>query len=160
MGVNRLSLVTVPEEREHRPGPALKQAIHVARIQAGIATDIELARRAGVSYDTLMNWYSERTTPRPAEMAKVGKVVGLRLVDLMDTWEGRDPQPPALEEVLRELVAEIRVATYEERKSRIALEEATATILRALGVSARPAPDPRETPRRTDVESGAGTESG
>lgn len=157
MSVNRLLLVTLPEDRQHRPGAALKQAIHVARIQAGIATDIELARRAGVSYDTLMNWFSERTTPRPAEMAKVGKVVGLRLVDLMDTWEGRDPQPPALEEVLRELVAEIRISIYEERLSRVALEEATAAILRALGVVARPDLDRAGTRSRTGDAAGADT---
>ena len=123
------------EQPQHRPGPELKRAIHVARTKVGITSDTQLALRAHVSYDTLMNWFSERTTPRPAEMKKIADVLGVRLVDLMDVWEGRDPEPPALEEVLHELVAEIRTSIYEERLSRIALEEATVAILRALGVS-------------------------
>ena len=89
-------------------GSGLKQAIHIARAKASITSDMQLALKAGVSYDTLMNWYSNRTTPRPAELKKVADAMGVRLVELMDAWDGRDPQPPELEEVLRELVTEIR----------------------------------------------------
>lgn len=136
----------------------MKRAIHVAREEAGIATDVELARRASISYDTLMNWFGNRTTPRPSEVGRVADVLGLRLVELMDAWEGRDPRPPALEEQIAQLVAELRISIYEARLSRVALEEATAAILRALGASARPGLDPPGTPQRTGAGSGAGND--
>lgn len=94
-------------------GQALKRAIHVARERAGIPSDMQLARRSGVSYDTLMNWYAERTVPRPSELKKVAEQAGTSLVALMDAYEGRDPEPPTLVEALGELVAELRASRQE-----------------------------------------------
>lgn len=133
------------EEGQVTGGEALKRAIHVAREQAGITSDMQLAKVAGVSYDTFMNWFGDRTTPRPAELKKVADVIGVRLVDLMDAWEGRDPQPPSLEAALRELIAELRL-------DRIAREESTAAMLRAFGALALSGPSPRGTPAETDTE--------
>ena len=127
-------------------GADLKAAIHVARERAGITSDMQLARQASVSYDTLMNWYAERTTPRPAELKKVGDAIGVRLVELMDVWEGRDPQPPVLEERLSEVIDALHVLVRELRLSRHQQEESTEAILRALGAVARTGPGPRETP--------------
>lgn len=121
-------------------GERLKRAVHAARELAGIPSDLQLSMKSGVHYDTLMNWYSGRTTPRPAELMKVAEAIDLRLVDLMDVYEGRDPRPPALEEALAELVAELRVVTHEMRLSRVLQEEATAAILRALGATTASAP--------------------
>lgn len=123
-------------------GAALKQAIHVARARADITSDSRLAIEAGVSYDTLMNWFGDRTTPRPAELKKVADTLGVRLVDLMDAWEGRDPQTPGLEEAIRELIDELRL-------DRIAREESTAAMLRAFGALALSGPSPRATPGET-----------
>jgi ribosome-binding protein aMBF1 (putative translation factor) len=89
-------------------GKALKRAIHVARARAGIASDMELSQRAGVHYDTLMNWYSGRTVPRPAEVRKVAEAVDIPLVVLMDAYEGRDPEPMVLQDAISELVGELR----------------------------------------------------
>jgi transcriptional regulator with XRE-family HTH domain len=125
------------EEERQRPGAALKAAIHVARERAGITSDRQLALKAGVSYDTLMNWYAERTTPRPAELKKVGDTVGVRLVELMDVWEGRDPQPPTLEERMGEMLDELRALSSELRLSRHQQEESTTELMRALGALAR-----------------------
>lgn len=111
-------------------GTGLKQAIHIARARASITSDMELARKADVSYDTLMNWYSNRTTPRPAELKKVADAMDVRLVELMDAWDGREPQPPQLEEVLRELVVEIR--TDRERQAAAIVTLLTA-VVEALG---------------------------
>jgi len=47
-------------------GAALKQAIHIARERAELTSDIQVAIKAGISYDTLMNWFGNKTTPRPA----------------------------------------------------------------------------------------------
>jgi transcriptional regulator with XRE-family HTH domain len=110
-------------------GPALKQAIHVARARAEITSDVQLALKAGVSYDTLMNWFSDRTTPRPAELKKVADALDVRLVELMDAWDGREPQPPELEDAIRELVAEIRLDR--QRRSEV-VTVALAGIARAL----------------------------
>lgn len=89
-------------------GKALKQAIHVARARTDMTSDVELARRAHVSYDTLMNWYGDKTVPRPHEVKKVGDVLGVSYSDLIAAWEGKDPEPPPLQEAIAELVVEIR----------------------------------------------------
>lgn len=107
-------------------GQQLKRTIHVMRERAGIPSDMQMAREAGVSYDTLMNWYSGRTVPRPAELKKVADAIGTSLVALMDAYEGRDPEPPTLVDAIRELIGEMRL-------SRAQQDEATLAILRALG---------------------------
>jgi hypothetical protein len=45
-------------------GLALKQAIHVARARTELTSDRQLATRAGVSYDTFMNWFGDKTRRR------------------------------------------------------------------------------------------------
>jgi transcriptional regulator with XRE-family HTH domain len=64
-------------------GPALRQAIHVARARTSIDSDTQLALAAGVHYDTLMNWYSGRTTPRPHAIRKVAAILGVPYGDLL-----------------------------------------------------------------------------
>lgn len=82
-------------------GEALKREIHVARNRAGITSDMRLAIASGVHYDTLMNWFSERTVPRPAELKKVAEAMGASYSRLMDAYEGREPEPTSIEEALR-----------------------------------------------------------
>lgn len=89
-------------------GQALKQAIHIARAKTDMTSDMELARRAHVSYDTLMNWYGNKTTPRPHEVKKVAEILDVSYGDLIAAWEGRETEPPALHEAIHELVEEIR----------------------------------------------------
>jgi transcriptional regulator with XRE-family HTH domain len=89
-------------------GQALRQAIHVARARTDITSDAQLALRANVSYDTFMNWYGDKTTPRPHEVKKVADVLGVRYGDLLAAWEGHDPEPQPLHEALRDLVGELR----------------------------------------------------
>jgi transcriptional regulator with XRE-family HTH domain len=127
-------------------GAALKRAIHIARARTEITSDMELARRAGVHYDTLMNWYGNRTTPRPFEVRKVAGILGVPLQDLMAAWEGYDPEPPPLQDAVRELVGEMRALIAESRLARAQQDEATMALLRALGALARTDPDPPETP--------------
>ncbi len=146
------------EPQTPRGGEALKTAIHVARERAGITSDTQLARQAGVSYDTLMNWFGGRTLPRPTELKRVADAVGVRLVELMDAYEGRDPQPPSLEERMGELIDELRVFVHEARLQRAANEESTAAILRALGALGRAgAQGPRETQGRVEPGPAADT---
>lgn len=107
-------------------GARLKEAIHVARIRAGITSDTQLSLRAGVHYDTLQNWYSGRTMPRAAALRMVADALGVRYSDLQDAYDGRDPEPPTLVDAIQELVAEIR-------KSEAQHAESTNAILRTLG---------------------------
>lgn len=124
-----------------RGGKALKVAIHVARAKTDMTSDSQLAGRAGVHYDTLMNWFGDRTVPRPAELAKVARTLGVGLNDLMAAWEGRPLEPPPLQDAIRELVAELRL-------SRAQQHEATMALLQAVG-SLVP-PDPARAGTRTD----------
>lgn len=119
-------------------GQALKRAIHVARARAGIVSDMELSRRAGVSYDTFMNWYGDKTLPRGHEIKKVADTLGVPYGDLMAVWEGRDLEPPPLQDAIRELVIEMRL-------DRIALHESTDAILRGLAALLPGVPGPSGT---------------
>lgn len=107
-------------------GPALKQAIHVARARTDYTSDMQLSRAANVSYDTFMNWFGDKTTPRPAEVKRVADALGVRYSDLMAAWEGRPIDPPPLQDAIRELIEEIRL-------SRIQQHEATIELMRAVG---------------------------
>jgi hypothetical protein len=131
---------------QHGGGAALKRAVRVARARTEITSDMELARRASVHYDTLMNWYGDRTTPRPFEVKKVAAVLGVPYGDLMAAWEGYDPEPPPLQDAVRELVGEMRALIAESRLARAQQDEATMALLRALGALARTDPAPPETP--------------
>ena len=131
----------------------LKKAVHVARARANILYDTDLALRANVSYDTLMNWYGGKTVPRGAELRRVGQILGVTYADLMAAYEGVDAEPPELTDVLRELVDELRL-------SRVQQHEATMALLRAVGASTGQGPAPRETPADTGREANAGNRRG
>lgn len=92
-------------------GARLKQAIHVARARANILYDTDLAVRAGVHYDTLMNWFSGKTVPRGSELRKVGQVLGVAYADLMAAYEGRPAEPPPLQDAIKELVQSLSAQT-------------------------------------------------
>jgi hypothetical protein len=69
-------------------GPALKRRIHVARAEAGIPSDRELARRAEVRYQTLMDWYADRTRPTTGPLSRIATELTLPVADLWAAWEG------------------------------------------------------------------------
>lgn len=117
-------------------GLRLKKAIHVARARANILYDTDLAVRAGVSYDTLMNWYGGKTVPRGAELRRVGHTLGVQYADLMAAFEGKEPEPPELTAVLRDQVAAINDLVEELRLQRAEQAGAMEGIARALGVAA------------------------
>lgn len=121
-------------------GQALKRAIHAARGAAGITSDVELALRARVSYDTLMNWYSDRTTPRPSAIRQVATALGIPYDTLLAAYEGRPSAPEPLQDAIRELIAELRRSSELERRERAAQHAAMATLLRAIAASYRADP--------------------
>lgn len=110
-------------------GERIKRAIHVQRARANILYDTDLANRAGVSYDTLMNWFGGKTVPRGAELRRVAQTLGTTYADLMAAYEGTDTEPPELTAVIRELIEELRLQRAE-------LSGAVEGIARALGVAA------------------------
>lgn len=114
-------------------GQALKQAIHVARARTDYTSDMQLAIAAGISYDTFMNWFGDKTTPRPAEVKKVADALGIRYDNLMAAWEGRPIEPPPLHEAIADLVSEIRQSIEESRLARAQQHEATLELMRAVG---------------------------
>lgn len=106
-------------------GKALRQAIHVARAQAGFTTDRQVADASGVSYDTLMNWYGDKTTPRPTEVKRVAVALGARFADFMAAYEGVDPEPVPLQDAIRDLIEQMRAQMAQQ-------ELATMALLRTL----------------------------
>ena len=127
-------------------GQALKAAIHVARARAGIPSDVQLTRVSGVSYDTLMNWYAERTVPRPHELKKVATALGTSYAELMEVYEGRGAQPVPLDQAIRELAAEIRVTRQAQDSHVAALVGAVEALLRRE----TPEDEPESTPAPTE----------
>lgn len=118
-------------------GAALKKAIHVARARAGITSDMQLSLKAGVHYDTFMNWYGERTVPRPAELKKVADVLGISYADLMAVYEGRDPEPQPLQDAVSDLTDAVRELVAEIREERERGQDAAEAILRAAAALGR-----------------------
>ena len=55
-----------------------------------------------------MNWFGDKTVPRPHEVKKVADVLGVSYGDLIAAWEGKAVEPPPLQDAIRELVDEIR----------------------------------------------------
>lgn len=85
----------------------LKRALRAARSNAGIKSDQELALLSGVHLQTLQNWMYGKTTPRPSELSKVAATLDVPFADLMAIYEGRNPEPPPLQDAIRDLVVAI-----------------------------------------------------
>jgi transcriptional regulator with XRE-family HTH domain len=135
-------------------GQALRQAIHEARARAGIDTDTELALRSRVSYDTLMNWYSGATTPRPAIVRKLAATLDVPYGDLLAAYDGTEPEPVPLHEAVQSLILEIRAAMIDERRARAELMRTIAMMLAAAIVP--PEPVIRGEPVREPAGNGRG----
>lgn len=97
-------------------GQRLKRAIHIERARADFTSDMQLSIAADVSYDTLMNWYGGRTTPRPFELRKVARALNVPYAELWSAYEDIPVEPVPLVDVVRELTGEIRVLVDELRK--------------------------------------------
>jgi hypothetical protein len=109
----------------------MKSLIHAERERVGITRDMALSVTAGVHYETLMNWYSGKTTPRPREVAKIGDVIGVPYGDLLAAYEGREPAKVPLEQAVADLIVEIRAAMVDERRARAEMMRAITASLAA-----------------------------
>jgi hypothetical protein len=112
-------------------GQRLKRAIHVARSQSPYTSDMAMAIAAKVHYDTLMNWFSGRTVPRPSAIKQVADVLGIPYADLMAAYEDRAPAAVPLEQAVAELIVEIRASVIDERRARADLMRTIAAALAA-----------------------------
>lgn len=110
----------------------LKRALRAARSNAGIRSDQELALRSGVHLQTLQNWMYGKTTPRPSELSKVAAVLDVPFADLMAIYEGRDPEPPPLQDAIRELVEEMRLDRQERHETMIAMLHSLSILISRL----------------------------
>jgi len=120
-------------------GQALRQAIHEARARAGIDSDTQLAIQADVHYDTLMNWYSGATVPRPAMVRKVAAVLDVPYGDLLAAYDGRPAAAVPLEKAVADLIVEIRSSVVDERRARAEMMRAITATLAASLISPAPA---------------------
>lgn len=97
---------------------ALKRTIRAARSHQNIKSDMELSLRAGVHLQTIQNWMYGKTTPRPSELSKVAQALDMSMADLMAVYEGRDPEPPPLQDAVRDLTGAVRELVTEIRADR------------------------------------------
>lgn len=103
---------------------------------------------AGVSYDTLMNWYADRTTPRPTEVRRVALALGARFADLMAAYDGTEPEPVPLQDAIRELVGELREQRAQQEVATLALLRAVNALMTRMGAEPEPALSAASTSRR------------
>lgn len=145
---------TVPPERRSDPryeaGQRLKRAIHVARASKGMTSDMQLSVGSGVSYDTLYNWYSGRTTPRGAELRKMALFLGVPFSKLQAVYDGVEPEPLPLQDAVRDLVRSLDDLVAELRLTRaeqvVVVEQMEEALRLAGGLSRAPTSPTR--PRR------------
>jgi transcriptional regulator with XRE-family HTH domain len=149
MNTKRHSVTPKAKSDARLAGERMKVAIHVERERVGITSDSELAVRSGVHYDTFMNWFSGKTTPRPFEVRKVADVLQVPYGDLLAAYEGRQPAAVPLEQAVAELIVEIRAAVVDERRARAEMMRAIAATLSAsisVPVATMDVPAPTRTP--------------
>lgn len=118
---------------KYEAGQRLKRAIHVARARKGITSDAALSADSGIAYDTLYNWYSGRTTPRGHELRKLSLFLGVAFSELQAVYDGVDPEPPPLQDAVRDLVDTLRDLVLELRYTRAnttTLNELAEALLR------------------------------
>lgn len=109
----------------------LKRALRAARHEAGFESDMALSLAAGVHLQTIQNWMSGKTTPRPHEMSKVAQALDKPMDYFMSIYEGRAPAEQPLHEAVAELTGVLRELVAEMREDRERGEDAAAAILRA-----------------------------
>ena len=124
-------------DAKREAGERLKRAIHVARARAGLTSDVQVATRSNVSYDTLMNWYSGRTNPRGFELRKVAEALDTSYPLLEGAYNGTDPEPMPLQDAVRDLirslddlVGELRLTRAEQLVSQEMLVDALREVER------------------------------
>lgn len=104
-----------------RSGLILKRAIHVARAAAGIRSDVALADAAGMRYQTLMDWYADRSRPTPGPLSKIAEVLDMPVADLWAAWEGRPTRPDDIAELVAALDRHTEAVTALVEELRAAL---------------------------------------
>lgn len=120
-----------PDRRMPGDHNALKRAVRSARHERGYKSDKELAKAAGVHLQTLQNWMSGKTTPRPHEMSKVAQTLGKPMDYFSAIYERREPAEQPLHEAVADLTGVLRELVVEMREERERGEDAAAALLRA-----------------------------
>lgn len=119
-----------PADRRRR-GQALKQAVHVARVRAGIKSDLQLSIVASMDYETLLSWWSGRARPKGATLQKVAFALNVPYADLEAAYEGRDPEPQPLQDAVRDLTVAVRTLVREMQEERERGEDAATAMVQA-----------------------------
>lgn len=144
---------------ESEAGERLKRTVHAASARAGIRSDLQLARDAKISYETLMSMYSGRTIPRTRTLQTIAAALGVRLDELSAAFDARPAEPDPLPLELHRLVDEIRHLILEIRRERRDTADTRAALLAAVAQGQGPArrdtraaygrdrPETKKTPR-------------
>lgn len=91
-----------------------------------------------------MNWYAGRTVPRPAAVKKLASTLGVPYDSLLAAYEGRDPAPQELSDAIRDLVGEMRMSRIAQEQATMALQRAVERLLdRQEGIDATQGPSSR-----------------
>ena len=138
-------------------GQRIRHEIHVARARnTELTSDSALALAAGVHYDTLMNWYSGKTMPRPFHVRKVATILQVPYSELLAAYEGTAPPDQPLHVAVAELVAEIRSVVETEKRASVQRDRMIADALRAVAAVLSPVADAVPVMSREKVGNGHG----
>lgn len=94
-------------------GKRFKDAVYAKAAEKSIHTDVALAREAGVSENTLRNWWQGKGLELGTLVAVAG-TIDTTVFDLLDAWQGGPtPRPPTLAEAISALATELAEARRE-----------------------------------------------
>jgi hypothetical protein len=106
------ALAIVGTDTRREAGKRLRAFTEDRMAARGIASLVELAELAPVSYDTLHAWFRGRA-PTPGAGGRVSQVLGVSYAQMLAAYEGRDVTPTVdvmaeLTDLMRELLGELR----------------------------------------------------
>lgn len=138
----------VPGDAAMQRGERFRSAITALAAKKGLFSDVALAEAAGVSTNTLGNWWKGKGLELGTLVAVAG-VLDQSVFDLLDVWQGREDRP--VKASLAEVAVTSLVAALDaDRVERQALTRAIRALVRSLPIPSGAEESPaRRVPRRS-----------
>ena len=128
----------VPGQKAMERGSRFRSDVSALMAERAIYSDADLAARAGISANTLRNWWQGKA-PEVGSLIAVADVLDQPLSRMFDLWQGRTPPEPepSIATAIQALAAELLAWRTEEEVRLVALERY------AQGVAADDSDDPK-----------------
>jgi transcriptional regulator with XRE-family HTH domain len=119
----------VPGRTAMERGERFKNAIYERAAPHGWTTDVAIAAAAGVSTNTLGNWWKGKA-PELGSLVGLADALDESLWGMLNLWQGREPEGHGRS--IAQAVSDLLVALDADRVERSALTRAIAALARSL----------------------------